>query len=390
MAAIVYLDNAATTPVDPAVLERMLPYFSGKFGNPMTAGRSSLGDEARAAVELARREVAALIGARPEQLAFTSGGAESDNWAIKGASERAALERGLERPHIVATAFEHAAVLESVEAMRRRGFEASLVRVGRDGIVDPGELRRALRPETVLVSIMHANNEVGTIQPVAEAARAARERGALLHVDAVQSAGHVPIDVDELGADFLSISAHKFGGPKGAGALYARDWRGIFPLVDGGGQEWGLRGSTHNVPGIVGLGAAAALARERLPAEALRLAALRDRLHEGLAARCGRVKANGDMRRRLPQNLNLRIEGIDNEALLMAMSEAGVVAAGCSACSGGPAPLSRALLAMGLSAAEARSSLRLSLGAATGEEDIERAVELISGIVRILRSRGAR
>lgn len=386
MPRIVYLDHAATTPVDPAVLEVMLPFFSQEYGNPMTAGHSSAGDSARAAVERARSQVAALVGARPEQVFFTSGGTESDNWAIKGAAERRAVELGLKKPHIVATAFEHSAVLGSIAAMQRRGFEASLVRVGRDGILDPGDLRGAMRPETVLVSVMHANNEVGTIQPITEAARAVHERGALLHVDAVQTAGHVNVDVGTLGADLLSLSAHKFGGPKGVGALFVRDAKNLFPLLDGGGQEWGLRASTHNVPGIVGLGAAASLSLSRLPGEERRLAALRDRLLEGLASSCGRIKANGDMRRRLPHNLNVRIEGVANEPLLMAMNEAGVIASGCSACVGDRAQVSHVLTSMGLSPAEARSSLRLTLGARTTVEDVEIAIEVISRLIKILRS----
>ena len=299
MDKVVYLDNAATTPVDSAVFEEMKPYFSQRYGNPMTAGHSSAGVEAREAVEKARSEVAALIGAKPEQIAFTSGGTESDNWAIKGALERASRARSLPKAQVLASAFEHAAVLGSVEAMRRQGYEASFARVGRDGIVDPDDLRRAMRSDTVLVSVMHANNEIGTIQPIAEIARIAHERGALLHVDAVQTAGHVAVDVEALGADFLSLSAHKFGGPKGVGALFVRATGSLYPFLDGGGQEWGMRGSTHDVPGIVGLGAAARLAMQRLGGEPKRLGALRDRLYEGLAARAGRIKANGDMRRAL-------------------------------------------------------------------------------------------
>ncbi len=386
MTKVIYLDNAATTPVDPAVFEEMRTYFSLEFGNPMTAGHSSLGDAALAAVEKARSEVAALVGANPAQIAFTSGGTESDNWAIKGAVERLALDRGIRKAQVVTTAIEHAAVLGSVATMQRRGFATSIVRVGQNGILDPEDLRRAIRPETVLVSVMHANNETGTIQPVAEAARIAHERGALLHVDAVQTAGHVPVDVAALGADFLSISAHKFGGPKGVGALFARDMRNLFPLLDGGGQEQGARGSTHNVPGIVGLGAAARLAGEGLPGEQRRLAALRDHLHEMIAQRAGRIRANGDMKRRLPQNLNIRIDGVDNEPLLMAMSQAGVIASGCSACTAGKAPVSHVLLAIGLSPGEARSSIRLSLGTQTTEEDIERAAGIIAELIRLLRA----
>ena len=390
MARFVYMDNAATTSVDPSVFEAMKPYFCKQYGNPMTAGHSGLGDAAREAVESARRDVAALIGASPERVAFTSGGTESDNWAIKGALEKASESNGGRPVHVVTSVFEHAAVLSSVDAMRRRGVEASYLRVGRAGVVDPDDLRRAMRSNTALVSVMHANNEVGTIQPIEELARIAHERGALFHVDAVQTAGHAIVDVDALGADFLSVSGHKFNGPKGVGALYARDWASLYPFMDGGGQEWGgMRGSTHNVPGIAGLGAAARLAASRGPGEARRIGMLRDRLFDTLAARIDRLRLNGDASRRLPYILNVRIEGIDNEWLLMAMSEAGIIAAGCSACHADRAAASPALLAMGLDDAEARSSLRLSLGPATTAEDIDYVCSVLPGLVRLLRSRSS-
>lgn len=387
MTKVVYLDNAATTSVDPAVFEEMKPYFSRIYGNPMTAGHSSVGDAARDAVERARAEVASLIGAPCGHIAFTSGGTESDNWAIKGAVEHAAVSLAARPPHVVVSAFEHLAVLNSVAALGRRGTEASLVRVDADGIVDPDEVRRAMRPNTVLVSVMHANNEIGTIQPVSDIAAIAHEWGALLHVDAVQTAGHIPVDVETLGVDFLSLSGHKFNGPKGVGALYARDWSNMYPFMDGGGQEWGgMRGSTHNVPGIVGLGAAARLAKERLTGEKRRLELLRDRLYETLCARIDGVRVNGDMHRRLPQNLNVRIAGVGNEALLMAMNEVGVIASGCSACNLDRASASHVLMAIGLDAVEAASSVRFSLGYATTADEIEYACGVLPGIVRLLRS----
>lgn len=387
MGKTVYFDNAATTSVDPAVFEEMRPYFSRFYGNPMTADHSSLGEHSRSAVEKARGEVAALIGACAEQVAFTSGGTESDNWAIKSAVERA-MDRGRKgAAHVVSSVFEHPAVLNSIAALRRRGVEASFARVGRDGVVDLEDVRRVLRDNTVLVSVMHANNELGTIQPIALIAEMAHERGALLHVDAVQSAGHLAIDVKALGADFLSVSAHKFNGPKGAGALYAKDWSSLYPYLDGGSQEWGgMRGSTHDVPGIVGLGTAAKLAMERLQGERRRLLILRDRLLETLSARIPGMRINGDALERLPHILNVRLDGIDNQALLAAMNQAGVIASGCSACHIDKGTVSHALSAIGLSAAEARSSIRFSLGYATTAEDVEYACSVVPGLVRALRS----
>jgi cysteine desulfurase len=386
MGRLVYLDNAATTPVDPAVLEEMLPYFSLRFGNPMTAGRSSAGDAASAAIEAARARVAALLGSRPEQVAFTSGGTESDNWALKGALEKAAEERPSGKAHLVTSEFEHPAIVRSVEALLRRGYEATFVKVGREGIVDPDDVRKAMRPDTALVSIMHANNEIGTIQPIADISRIAHERGALMHTDAVQTAAHVPVDVTSLGVDFLSLSSHKFNGPKGVGALYVRDRRTLYPFLDGGDQEGGLRGSTHDVPGIVGLGKAAELAKARLPGEQKRLAALRDRLFSSLSSGIERIAVNGDMRRRLPQNLSLRIDGIVNGPLLMAMNESGIIAAGGCACEAGKAGASHALAAIGCDPREALSAIRFSLGFATTEEDIAYACEIVPRLVRLLRS----
>ncbi len=388
MARFVYLDNAATTCVDPAVFESMKPYFCAQYGNPMTSGHSALGEAARRALETARSEVAALIGADPRRIAFTSGGTESDNWAVKGTLEKA-LERAGARPaHVVTSAFEHPAVTASVDAMRRRGVEASYLRVGQGGVVDPDDLRKAMRPTTALVSVMHANNEVGTIQPIAELAAVAHEGGALLHVDAVQTAGHIPVDVDALGVDFLSLSGHKFNGPKGVGALYARDWDSLYPFMDGGAQEWGgLRGSTHNVPGIVGLGTAARLAAPRAANDARRVAILRDRLFTTLSARIDRLRINGDQSKRVPHILNARFPGVDNESLLLAMGEAGILAAACSACHSGRNAVSPTLAAMGLGEADARSSLRLSLGYQTTAEDVDYVCGVLPGLVRLLRSR---
>ena len=386
MERIVYLDNAATTPVDPAVFEEMKPFFTEQFANPMTYMHSSAGDVARTAVEEARERVAALIGSNPEQIIFTSGGTESDNWVLKGTVERTSRERLHKPGHLVTAEFEHHAILHSALALQRQGYEVTFVKVGRSGIVDPDDIRRAMRPTTVLVSVMHANNEIGTIQPVADIARVAHEHGALMHTDAVQTTAHIPVDVDALGVDFLSVSAHKFNGPKGVGILFVRDQTSLYPLIDGGGQEWGLRGSTHNVPGIVGLGKAAQLGSERLPGELKRLTALRDMLLEKLLAHIDGVAINGDMKQRVPQNLNIRIDGIDNDPLLLAMNEAGIIAAGGSACNALETVPSHVLTSIGCDLKEAKASIRLSLGYFTTEKDIDYAVDVIPGLVKFLRS----
>jgi cysteine desulfurase len=386
MDRVVYLDSAATTPVDPAVLEEMRPYFTEKFANPMTYTHSSSGDLAHTAVEEARGRVASLIGSKPDEVVFTSGGTESDNWVLKGAVERASRERLHKAGHLVTAEFEHHAILHSALALQRQGYEVTFVKVGRSGIVDPDDIRRAMRPNTVLVSIMHANNEIGTIQPIADIARVAHEHGALMHTDAVQTAAHIPVDVNTMGVDFLSLSGHKFNGPKGAGILFVREHESLYPFIDGGGQEWGLRGSTHNVPGIVGLGKAAQLGKQRLPGELTRLTMLRNRLYDKLASRIDRIAPNGDMKQRVPQNLNIRIEDIDNEPLLLAMNEAGIIGAGGSACNAEETVASHVLTSIGCDLKEAKSSVRLSFGYATTEKDIDYAAEVIPGLVRFLRS----
>ncbi|MCX6097677.1 MAG: cysteine desulfurase family protein [Caldiserica bacterium] len=386
MERIVYMDNAATTPVDAAVLDEMKPFFTEQFANPMTYAHSSSGDVAHVAVEEARVRVASLIGSQPEQVMFTSGGTESDNWVLKGTVERASRERLHKSGHLVTAEFEHHAILHSALALQRQGYEVTFVKVGHSGIVDPDDVQRAMRPTTALVSIMHANNEIGTIQPIADIARIAHEHGALMHTDAVQTTAHIPVDVDTLGVDFLSVSAHKFNGPKGVGILFVRDQEALYPFIDGGGQEWGLRGSTHNVPGIVGLGKAAQLGKERLPRELERLTMLRDMLLSKLSAQIDGIVVNGDMKQRVPQNLNIRIEGIDNEPLLLAMNEAGIIAAGGSACNALETLASHVLTSIGCDLKEAKSSIRLSLGYATTTEDVNYAIDVIPGLVKFLRS----
>jgi cysteine desulfurase len=352
----------------------------------MTYAHSSSGDVAHVAVEESRARVASLISSKVEQVMFTSGGTESDNWVLKGTVERASRERLHKPGHLVTAEFEHHAILHSALTLQRQGYEVTFVKVGRNGIVDPDDVRRAMRPTTVLVSIMHANNEIGTIQPIADIARVAHDHGALMHTDAVQTIAHIPVDVNALEVDFLSVSAHKFNGPKGVGVLFVRDQTALYPFIDGGGQEWGLRGSTHNVPGIVGIGRAAQLGRERLPAELKRLTALRNMLFDKLSARIDRIVVNGDMKQRVPQNLNIRIEGIDNEPLLMAMNEAGIIAAGGSACNALETLASHVLTSIGCDLKEAKSSIRLSFGSTTTEKDVDYAADVIPGLVRFLRS----
>jgi len=386
MERIVYMDNAATTPVDPLVVEEMKPFFTDQYANPMTYMHSSAGDVAHTAVEEARMRIASLIGSQPEQIMFTSGGTESDNWVLKGTLERASRERLHKPGHLVTAEFEHHAILHSALALQRQGYEVTFVKVGQSGIVDPEDVRKAMRPTTALVSIMHANNEIGTIQPIADIARIAHEHGALMHTDAVQTTAHVPVDVDALGVDFLSVSAHKFNGPKGVGILFVRDQASLYPFIDGGGQEWGLRGSTHNVPGIVGLGKAAQLGKERLPGELERLTMLRGMLLRKLSTQVDGIVVNGDMKQRVPQNLNIRIEGIDNEPLLLAMNESGIIAAGGSACNALETVPSHVLTSIGCDLKEAKSSIRLSLGYFTTEKDITYAADVIPRLVKFLRS----
>jgi len=386
MERIVYMDNAATTPVDPLVVEEMKPFFTDQYANPMTYMHSSAGDVAHTAVEEARMRIASLIGSQPEQIMFTSGGTESDNWVLKGTLERASRERLHKPGHLVTAEFEHHAILHSALALQRQGYEVTFVKVGQSGIVDPEDVRKAMRPTTALVSIMHANNEIGTIQPIADIARIAHEHGALMHTDAVQTTAHFPVDVDALGVDFLSVSAHKFNGPKGVGILFVRDQASLYPFIDGGGQEWGLRGSTHNVPGIVGLGKAAQLGKERLPGELERLTMLRGMLLRKLSTQVDGIVVNGDMKQRVPQNLNIRIEGIDNEPLLLAMNESGIIAAGGSACNALETVPSHVLTSIGCDLKEAKSSIRLSLGYFTTEKDITYAADVIPRLVKFLRS----
>ena len=380
----VYLDYNATTPVDPAVLDAMLPFLGENFGNAGSV--HTPGQRARAAVDAARESVAALIGAKPSEIVFTSGGTEADNLAMFGAVAASSKPR----KHVITTAIEHHAILHSCDELVRQGIDVTVVPVSRaagsQGVVDPEEIRRALRPETVLISVMHANNELGTIQPIDEIARIAAEAGICFHCDAVQSAGKVPLDVNQLGVHLLSISAHKFCGPKGVGALYVRTGTKVAPRFYGGHAERDRRPGTENVPGIVGLGKAAELARKLLPEDSTRIRALRDRLESSLLERIPSAQVNGDRTHRVPNTTNMSFPGAGGEALLIALDLQGVACSTGAACSSGSTEPSHVLLAAGLSHDDARSSLRFSLGRPTTSADIDQALAVIPGVVERIRA----
>ena len=376
---IIYMDHAATTPMDERVWRAMEPYCCEYYGNPATL--YSLGRKSSEAVERARGQLAQLLGARPEEVYFTSGGTESDNWAIKGVAY-ASEKKGR---HLVTTQIEHHAVLEPCHFLEKRGWEVTTLPVDGCGLVDPEAVRRALRDDTVLVSVMHANNEIGTVEPIAEIGRILRERGIPFHSDAVQTVGKVPVDVDELNVDLLSLSAHKFYGPKGVGALYVRRGVRLEPFLHGGGQERGKRSSTHNVPGIVGLGAAAELAAGEMGAEETELRRLAWLLWEGLRERISGIRLNGHPDRRLPGNVNVCVEGAEGEAMLLCLDNNGVCVSSGSACTTGSLEPSHVLLAIGVPAEVAHGSLRFTLGKATTVGHVEHVLEVLPGIVARLR-----
>ena len=379
MDKIIYLDHASTTPADPEVVAAMLPWHSEQFGNPSTV--YSLGLTAAHAVQVAREAIAKAIGADADEIYFTSGGTESDDWAILGTAE-AQQKKGR---HLITSTIEHHAVLESMEYLEKHGYEITRVAVDGGGLVDPESVRRAIRPDTILVSVMHANNEVGTIQPIAEIGKITREAGVLFHVDAVQTAGKLPLDVEALGVDMLSVSAHKLYGPKGIGLLYLRKRTRISPLFHGGGQEKGRRAGTHNVPGIMGMAKAFELAGARMGADADREAALRDRLWQGLSGDIEAIYLNGDPVRRLPNNLNVRLDGIEGEAMILMLDMEGICVSSGSACTTGSLEPSHVLLAMGIPAEHAHGSLRVTLGRGTTAEDIDHFIKVFPPIVSRLR-----
>ncbi len=376
----VYLDYHATTPLDPRVLEAMLPFFGRRFGN--AASRSHrYGWEAEKAVEQARRQVAELAGATAREIVFTSGATESDNLALKGAME-AYRSRG---NHIVTMATEHKAVLDTVRRLERMGARATVLPPEPDGLLDLGRLRGAIQPDTVLVSVMYANNEIGVIQPVCEIGAICREKGVLFHSDAAQALGKVAVDAAACQADLMSFSAHKMCGPKGVGALYVRRHPPVrlAPQIDGGGHEWGMRSGTLNVPAIVGFGEACALCAAEMAAEAARVGGLRDRLKARLEAELPGVYVNGSMTRRLPGNLNMSFRGVDGEALLLSLPD--VALSTGSACTSATVEPSFVLAALGVGRDLAHSTLRFGLGRFTTEEEVEYAARRVIESVRKLR-----
>lgn len=377
---LVYLDHASTTPLRSEVLEAMKPYLTEQYGNPSSLYR--IGREARASVEEARRRVSALIGAEPEELYFTSGGSESDNMAIKGVAF-AKRDKGR---HIVTSAIEHHAVLHTCKFLEEIGFEVTYVPVDGYGLVDPDRIREAIRDDTILVSVMTANNEVGTIEPIKEIAAVAKERGIVVHTDAVQAAGSIELDVNELGVDLLSMSAHKMYGPKGVGALFVRKGVKIAPLIHGGAQERKRRAGTENVAGIVGFGKAAELAAESIGLYDTHVRRLRDELVKGVIEHVEDVILNGHPTRRLPNNANFCVRYVEGESLLIRLDLEGICCSSGSACTSGSLEPSHVLLAMGIPPEIAQGSLRFTLGAENTEEDVNRVLEVLPAIVERLRS----
>ena len=376
----IYLDNAATTAVAPAVLEAMLPYFTQVYGNPSSI--HATGREAHKAVDAARRQVAAAISAQPSEIYFTAGGSESDNWAIKGAAF-ARKDRG---NHIITTAIEHHAVLHTCQWLEKQGFDVTYLPVDEYGMVSPADVEAAITDKTILISVMMANNEIGTIQPIAEIGAIARRRGVLFHTDAVQAMGAIPVDVQALQVDMLSMSAHKFHGPKGVGALYVRKGVKLDVFMAGGAQERGQRAGTENLAGIVGMGKAIELAVAGMADSAARITVLRDKLIKGILERIPDVKLNGHPDLRLPNNVNVSVRYIEGEALLLRLDLAGIAASSGSACTSGSLDPSHVLLAIGLPHEIAHGSLRLTLGADTTDADIDAVLDTLPGIVKDLRA----
>jgi cysteine desulfurase len=377
---VIYLDHNATTPLDEGVLEAMLPWLREGWGNPSSPYR--FGNQARAAVERARSRVAEALGGRPDEIVFCSSGTESDNLALRGVA-RALASRG---NHVVTTAIEHHAVRNTCRALEKEGFRVTVLPVSREGVVDPGTVAESLGPETILVSVMHANNETGVLQPVEEIASVTRGRGIPFHVDAVQSAGKVTSRLAHLGADLVTLSGHKLYGPKGSAVLYVREGTPLTPVTTGGAHEGGLRAGTENVAAIVGLAEALDLALERAEADGARLLALRDRLEAQVLAAIPRVKLNGARAARVPNTSNISFPGVDGESLILGLDVNGICVSSGSACSTGEPEPSGVLLAMGLSALEAQGAVRFSLGRGTTEEEIDTTVRVLSRTVERLRT----
>jgi cysteine desulfurase len=376
MSDSIYMDNAATTATRPEALEAMLPYFGQMYGNASSV--YSLGRDAKKSVELAREKVAAVIGAKPDEIFFTSGGTESDNWAIRGLDPKKGR-------HIITSAIEHHAVLHTCEYMAKRGYEITYLPVNENGAISVDDLRKAIRPDTALITIMFANNEIGTIQPIAEIGAIAKEHEIAFHTDAVQAYAHAPIDVNAMNIDMLSLSAHKIYGPKGVGALYVRKKLPLHQLMFGGAQEKGRRAGTENTPGIVGLGVASELLSSEMDAESKRLTSLRDRLIYGITSSIPHSKLNGDPVNRLPGNVNISFEFIEGESMLLLLDMKGISASSGSACTSGSLDPSHVLLAIGLPHEKAHGSLRLSLGHSNTDSDVDKTLEELPAIVSRLR-----
>lgn len=375
----IYLDNAATTRVSDTALRAMLPYFREQYGNPSSL--YAFGQQASEAMTCAREKIAALLHCEARELTFTSGGSEADNQAIRSA---AAIGARKGKRHIVSTAFEHHAVLHTLARLRKEGFEVTLLDVHENGIILPEEVDAAIRPDTCLVTVMYANNEIGTIQPIQEIGRICRERGVLFHTDAVQAVGHLPVDVQAQNIDLLSLSAHKFHGPKGIGVLYARKGIALTPLIEGGAQERGKRAGTENVPAIAGMAAALEEACQNMEANQARISSLRDQLIRGLSQIPHSI-LNGDADRRLPGNVNFCFEGIEGESLLLLLDDRGICASSGSACTSGSLDPSHVLLAIGRPHEIAHGSLRLTLAEETTEQEIRYTIRAVTEVVAYLR-----
>jgi cysteine desulfurase len=376
---MIYMDHSATSPVDPEVFEAMKPYFVDSFGNASTL--YSLGREGKMAMEAARIEVASLINAEPKEIIFTSGGTESDNLAIKGTAYKLKNKGN----HIITTNIEHPAVDETCKYLEKNGFKVTYLPVGEDGIIKIDDLKAAITDETILITVMHANNEIGTIQPIEEIGKIASEKKIYFHTDAVQTVGKIPVDVKKMNVDMLSLSSHKLYGPKGIGALYIKKGVRIEPLLHGGGHERGLRPGTENVAGIVGLGKACSIAKVSQETDAQKLTNLRNKLVDGVLNSIEESYLNGDRTKRLPNNANFRFTGIEGESLILHLDTKGIAASTGSACSSTKLEASHVLTAIGLKEVEAHGSLRISLGHENTEEDIEYAIKAISEVVAQLR-----
>ncbi|MBZ4671595.1 MAG: iscS [Oscillospiraceae bacterium] len=380
MNRVIYADNAATTRVSKRVLDAMMPYFAENYGNASSI--YSIGRNAKKALEDARERIAKVLGAEPSEIYFTSGGSESDNWAIRGTAERLGAKG---KKHIVTSAFEHHAVLHVCEYLEKNGYEVTYVPVNANGIINPEDVRKAIRPDTALVTIMYANNEIGTIQPIGEIAKICHEAGVLFHTDAVQAIGNVPINVKEQDIDMLSLSGHKIHAQKGIGVLYVKKGILIPNLIFGGGQERGKRAGTENIPAIVGLAEAMEAAVENIPAKVEKVSKMRDRLIDGIL-KIPRTRLNGDREKRLCGNVNVSIEGIEGESLLLMLDMKGICASSGSACTSGSLDPSHVLLALGLKHEVAHGSLRLSISEENTDEEIDYILEVIPQIVEKLRA----